>query len=349
MYTRLEVLLEKYDAIFLTSPYNMQYFSGFTGGEGAVWVSKNSKTVLTDSRYTQQAALEADDFEVVETSCILDKVCEYINSENLKSILFEDDFMSTAAYLRLKNKAGNVTLSAGSNELGRLRMIKTDKELSAMAEAELICSRAFDRILGFIKPGISEKTLAAELEYYIRQEGGEGFAFDTIAISGERCSLPHGTPSEKLIEKGDFVTLDFGCRFKGYCSDMTRTVVVGKASERQKEIYEIVKEAQQGGLEAIYAGAEAKACDFAARSVIEKYGYGKYFGHSLGHGVGILVHELPNLSPKSEIVLEENMVVTCEPGIYIPDFGGVRIEDMVCVKKNGNINMTSATKELLEL
>ncbi len=349
MYTRLDVLLEKYDAIFLTSPYNMQYFSGFTGGEGAVWISKNLKMVLTDSRYTQQASLEAAGFAVEETLCLFDKVCEYINSEKVKSILFEDGFMSAATYLGLKNKAENVTLCAGSNELSRLRMTKTDKELSAMAEAELICSRAFERILGFIKPGISEKTLAAELEYYIRQEGGEGFAFDTIAVSGKRCSLPHGTPSEKLIEKGDFVTLDFGCRFKGYCSDMTRTVVVGKASEKQKEVYEIVKEAQQSGLEAIYAGAEAKASDFAARSVIEKYGYGKYFGHSLGHGVGILVHELPNLSPKSEIVLEENMVVTCEPGIYIPDFGGVRIEDMVCVKKNGNINMTSATKELLEL
>ena len=346
MYTKLNSLLSKYDGILITSPYNMRYFSGFSGGEGAVFVSSSQRLVLTDSRYTEQAEAEAKDFEIVETNNFLDELSEIAKKQK---VLFEDQYVSAARYLKMNEVFENTEFSSGSAMLGNLRMIKTEKELDIMAKAEQICCRAFEKILDFISPGITEKQLATELEYYMKQEGGEGTAFDTIAISGARCSLPHGTPTDKKIEKGDFVTLDFGCVLDGYSSDMTRTIVVGKATQEQKRVYNAVKLAQQAGLDFISAGVLAKDADHTARKVIEDLNFGKYFRHSLGHGVGLLVHELPDLSPKSEIVLQENMVVTCEPGAYIPGFGGVRIEDMVCVKNGGIVNFTKAKKELIEL
>ncbi len=349
MHTKLNDLLKKYDGILLTSPHNMRYFSGFSGGEGAVWISPNMRTVFTDSRYIEQAQSEACGFEITETNNWADEVCGIANSHNTKSIAFEDGFLTSAVYLKLAEKLNLAKLCPASSALDALRMVKTEAELEIMQKAEEICCRAFDRILGFIKSGISEKELATELEYYIRCEGADGFAFETIAISGARCSLPHGVPSEKLIEKGDFVTMDFGAVLNGYCSDMTRTVVVGKANDKQKEIYNIVKEAQQTALDFIKSGISGKSADSVARGVIERSGYGEYFRHSLGHGVGLLVHEQPNLSPRSEIILEENMVVTCEPGIYIPSFGGVRIEDMLCVKNGGIVNFTQVTKDLIEI
>lgn len=349
MLSKLDNLLLKYDGILITSPFNMRYFSKFSGGEGAVWISKTKKIVFTDSRYTEQAESEANFFEVRETNNWLDEVSLIIKEEKINSVLFEDQSISASVYLKMKNAFKKAQLFAGSDRLNKLRMVKTESELKIIAKAEQICCKAFVRILDFIKPGMTEKTVAAELEYYMKQEGGEGTAFDTVAVSGARCSLPHSVPSDKKIEKGDFVTLDFGCMLDGYASDMTRTIVVGRASEEQKRVYNAVKDAQQVGLEFIRAGALAKDADHAARSVIEKNGFGKYFRHSLGHGVGLLVHELPNLSPKSEIALEENMVVSCEPGIYIPDFGGVRIEDLICVKNGGNLNFTDADKNLIEL
>ncbi len=349
MLSKLDHLFLEYDGILITSPFNMRYFSKFSGGEGAVWISKNQKIVFTDSRYTEQAENEAKKFEVRETNNWIGEVSLIVKEEKINSVLFEDQSVSASVYLKMQNEFEKAQLFAGSDKLNKLRMAKTEDELKTIAKAEQICCKAFVRILDFIKPGMSEKTVATELEYYMKQEGGEGTAFDTVAVSGARCSLPHGVPSDKKIERGDFVTLDFGCMLGGYASDMTRTIVVGKASEEQKKVYNAVKDAQQAGLDFIRAGVLSKDADNAARSVIESCGFGKYFRHSLGHGVGLLVHELPNLSPKSEITLEENMVVSCEPGIYIPDFGGVRIEDLICVKNGGNLNFTDAEKGLIEL
>ena len=349
MYTKLDGLFENCDGIILSSPHNMRYFSGFSGGEGAVWISKTQRIVFTDSRYTEQAQTEAKNFEVRETNDYFTSLCDSAKAETLNNVIFEDEAMSAATYLKVCDMLPDVKFEKGSSRLNRLRMVKTEAELDKMAKAEKIACRAFERILGFIEPGKTEKAVASELEYYLRCEGGDGAAIQTIAISGARCSLPHGVPTDKKIEKGDFVTMDFGALVDGYCSDMTRTVVVGKADEKQKLIYNTVKTAQQTGLDFIRAGVSGKECDNAARTVIEAAGYGQYFRHSLGHGVGLLIHELPNLSPKSEIVLKENMIVTCEPGIYIPGFGGVRIEDMICVKNGGNLNLTDASKELIEL
>ena len=349
MYKKLDQTLDKYGACLLTSPHGMRYFSGFTGGEGAVLITKNGRYVIVDSRYTGIALGECADFEVIEFGKVglLDVIKEKLSG--FDTLAFEDEYMSFSAYKRYTSYLKGVEFIPYSREFEKLRMVKTPDELKKIAAAEQIGVEAFEHILSFIKPGVSENAVAAELEYFMKKRGAEKTSFDTIVVSGEKSALPHGTPSDKPIENGDFVTMDFGCVYKGYCSDMTRTVVVGKASERQREIYNIEKTAQQAGLDAIRAGTSGSEADAKARAVIDDAGYGEYFGHSLGHGVGLLIHELPNLSPRSDIALEENMVVSCEPGIYILGFGGVRIEDLVCVKENGIQNFTKLGKELIEL
>lgn len=351
MIAGLDALLKSADGVLLSSPHNMRYFSGFSGDEGIALITSQKRILFTDSRYTEQATYETADkgFSVVETADPIADVGNEICAQALKEVLFEDKEMSVCQYNKLCEKSGKTKLVPSSQQLLELRMVKTDDELEKLARAEKIACDAFENVLGIIKPGISEIELALELENFMRRNGAEGIAFDTIAISGKNTSLPHGRPSGKLIEKGDFVTMDFGCVFEGYCSDITRTVVVGRASDEQRRIYETVKVAQQSALESICEGVLSSDADAVARKIIEKAGYGKNFGHSLGHGVGLLIHELPNLSPRSSVVLKENMVVTCEPGIYVPGFGGVRIEDMICVKKNGILNFTHAERGLLEL
>ncbi len=350
MRRRLSIILNKYDGVLLTSPHNMRYFSGFSGGEGAVIITATNAVVFTDSRYIEQAQAESSGFEVKETNDYLKSACELFKEFSLKTVVIEDDFLSAAEYKRLTELCREgCEFIFGTADISKLRMVKTTDELDKIRKAEDIGCRAFGYILDFIRPGVAERDIALEIEYFMQKQGAERTSFNTIAVSGTRTSLPHGVPTAKLVEQGDFVTLDFGCVLDGYCSDMTRTVVVGKASDEQRKIYNTVKAAQQIGLDTIRAGILGCDADKAAREHIENCGYGKYFRHSLGHGVGILVHELPNLSPKSQITLDENMVVSCEPGIYIPSFGGVRIEDLVVVKRDSCENLTPVTKELIEL
>ena len=200
-----------------------------------------------------------------------------------------------------------------------------------------------------MKPGMTELEAAAELEYLMKQEGAEDLSFNTIVASGLNSSMPHAIPGTKQFEKGDFITFDFGCKYKGYCSDMTRTVVLGKASDKQKEIYNVVLKAQLAGLDALKAGKSGASVDKVARDIIADAGYGEYFGHGLGHSVGLFIHENPRLSPSDDTILKENMIETVEPGIYVPGLGGVRIEDMVVVTKEGHINLAHSPKELIEL
>jgi len=227
------------------------------------------------------------------------------------------------------------------------RRIKDKEEIRKIAQAEELGDRAFSYILDFIKAGKSEKEVAVELEFFMRRNGASKLSFDTICASGVRSAMPHGVASDKIIEKGDFVTLDFGCVLDGYCSDMTRTVVVGKATQRQKEIYEIVLKAQKSALDIVKAGILCKTADKVARDIIDNAGYKDNFGHGTGHSVGIEIHELPSLSPKSEDILEVGNVVSVEPGIYIEDFGGVRIEDLVQIMPDGIENLTKSKKNLL--
>lgn len=349
MYKKLDKILEKSDAVLIISPHNMRYFSGFTGGEGAVLVYRGGRILFTDSRYTEQARREAESFAIIQTGEYIASAARAAKQKGFQTLAFEDEYMTVSEFNKLRRAAEGIRLSSLGATADTLRAVKSDAEILCLEKAEDIACRAFRHIIGCIKEGVTEKEIAAELEYFMRRNGGEGVSFDTIVLSGKNTSLPHGVPSDKKLENGDFVTMDFGCIYGGYCADMTRTVVVGKASEEQKRIYNTVKEAQQTGLDILCDGVLGKVADAAARQVIANAGFGKYFGHSLGHGVGLKIHELPNLSPKSELVLRENMVVTCEPGIYIPDFGGVRIEDMVCITQSGIKNFTYETKELLEL
>ncbi len=350
MYTnRIDKLLknETASAFLVTSPENLYYYSGFTGGEGALLIDKNAKKLFTDSRYTEQAKLEAPDFEILDTA----NVPLSTQLEQLKDtpVGFEDEFATFSYFLALKKKVPVLSLVPASKEIDAVRVIKDEKELSCIETAAKIADNAFSYILPKIFPGKTEKEIALDLEVYMRSHGAEGLSFETIAAAGRRSSMPHGAASEKIIEKNELFTLDFGCKYKGYCSDMTRTVVVGKADEKQKEIYEIVLRAQLAALSAICSGKACKDIDAVARNIIKDAGYGAYFGHGLGHSVGLAIHEKPNLSPRSEDVLVPNIPVTVEPGIYVPDFGGVRIEDLVIVTEDGYKNLVTAPKELIEL
>ncbi len=345
--------LKSSEGIILTSPYNMRAASGFSGGEGYVVISEKKNYIIVDSRYTGIASEEAfRGFEVREygPSAPLGEMLRAIAREHgMERLVFEDGFVTVAGLEKLKKYLPDAEFIPARNKIDILRTIKTKSELELIEKAEQIGIDAFNYVLGLIKPGVTESYIAAELEYFMKSHGAEKTSFDTIVLSGSRCALPHGKPGENIIEENEPVLMDFGCVYKGYCSDMTRTVVAGKATEEFKEIYSVVKEAQEAGLSAIKPGVLGRDADAAARRVIEEGGYGKYFGHALGHGVGILIHELPILSPKSEIILSPGMVVSCEPGIYIYGRTGVRIEDLVVVTEEGCRNLTPLTKELIEL
>lgn len=334
-------------ASLITSPENIYYFSGFTGGEGALFIDKNRRLLFTDSRYTIQAKKEAPDFEIVD---IAEKnLSFFLQGETLQTIGFEDDYVTFQAYLWLRKISAGLVWMPISDKIYDIRMIKDDAELSCIAAAAKLADSAFSYILTRIAPGRTEREIALELEYHMKQNGAEGLSFETIAASGVRSAMPHGTATEKKIEKNDFLTLDFGCKYKGYCSDMTRTVAVGKASDKQKEIYETVLSAQNAALRELTAGVPANVVDSVARNFIKDAGYGKYFGHGLGHSVGLKVHEKPSLSPKCGDVLLAGELMTVEPGIYIENFGGVRIEDLVVIREDGYENLVSSPKELIEL
>lgn len=337
-------------AYLITSPHSLRYFTGFRGGEGIAVLSKEKNYLITDSRYLEAAQKEAQNFVVIECVPYLSKLKDIFSVLGTKTVVIEEDYLSVGQFNKIKGMFhDSINFECGSSYLERARIIKTAEEISYIKKAEDIGVKAFEHILGIIKDGITENDIAAEIDYYMRCMGAEKTSFDTIVISGKKTSMPHGTPSSKKIQKGDFITMDFGCVYNGYCSDMTRTIVLGKATDKQKEIYDIVLRAQLEGLNYLKAGIYACDADKVSRDIIKNAGYGEFFGHSLGHGVGLLIHELPNVSPKSDYILEENMVVSCEPGIYIPDFGGVRIEDLVVIKKDGIENLTDLDKKFIEI
>lgn len=342
----------KVDAILVTDGYNLRYFSKFRGGEGTLVITRNTKTLIVDSRYTE-AAKEESDFRVVEfnrENPRLNIINDIIALENIKVMGFEDRSMLVSDYSEyLENLKGLEEFVPVKDALLKERSIKTEEELSYLKKAEEIGDMAFSDILGIIKPGMTELEIACELEYSMKRHGAGGFSFDTIVASGIHSSMPHAIPSEKKIENGDFITMDFGCLYNGYCSDMTRTVVCGKASNEQKEIYNIVLKANEMAEEAIRPGMMCKEADKIARDYIESKGYGKYFGHGLGHSVGLFIHESPALNMRDETILKPGMIETVEPGIYLPGKCGVRIEDMGVITENGYVRYSNSPKELIEL
>ena len=344
------------DAAFIASSANICYLSGFVGRDSYFYLSAGKQVILTDSRYTLQAEEEGKGCQV-RTICnergygVLLK--ELLEEDKVKQLGFEDGVMTWQMVKKLRDETGKeeekISWTPLGDTLSLLRSVKEEEELKRLARAEQIGDEAFSYILTQIKPGVTELEMAAKLEYFMKSHGAEDKSFDTIVASGYHSAMPHAVPTEKVLEKGDFITLDFGCKYQGYCSDMTRTVVLGKASEKQKEVYQIVLEAQKTALGSLRAGMTGMEGDRLAREVIERAGYGEYFGHGLGHSVGLEIHESPRLSLKDETVLKAGMIETVEPGIYIPDFGGVRIEDMVVIMEDGVRNLTSSPKELIEL
>lgn len=340
------------DAVLVSDGYNMRYLSGFRGATGYLFLTPQRKVLMTDSRYTTQAKEEAPDFEVLEIGgdVTYESLLAQLAAETgISSILFEDTQLIYADAEKLKNACPDVQWVPAGERLNSLRILKSDEELACIARAEAIGDEAFSRILNDIRPGVTELQIAAKLEYYMKEAGALGTSFDTIVASGLHSAMPHAIPSARKIEAGDFVTMDFGCLYEGYCSDMTRTIVVGKADEKQKEIYHTVLQAQLAAIDAIRAGVVASDVDAVARKIIADAGYGDCFGHGLGHSVGLFIHEDPRLSPKCHEVLRENVTMTVEPGIYVPGFGGVRIEDLVCITKDGCVDYAHSPKELIEL
>lgn len=345
---------EGLDAVFMASPANIRYFSGFTGADSYVYLSEEKQVILTDSRYTLLAEETGTGFQVLTVSAERkygELLAELLQDDGVRKLGFEDDAMRYSSVRILQEKAGIPVegwMPLGE-KLSLLRAVKSEEEIGWIAKAEQIGDEAFACILKELKPGVTELEIAAKLEYFMRMQGAEDKSFDTIVASGYHSAMPHAVPTEKRLERGDFVTLDFGCKVQGYCSDMTRTVVLGKASEKQKEIYRVVWEAQEAALSGLYPGMTGAEGDRLARRIIEEAGYGSCFGHSLGHSVGLEIHEKPTLSPRDETVLAAGMLETVEPGIYVPEIGGVRIEDLVVLTENGCRNLTHSPKELLEL
>jgi len=337
------------NGFIVSKPENIFYLTGFSG-EGIAIITGQKNHIITDFRYIEQARYEATGFEIVEmkpgVSAFL-RAYELAKELDLKNIGIESCSLTLKEYEELVANFKNIAVIKTEGLVEELRTIKDNNEISLIKAAQEITDKAFEHILTFIKPGVRELDLVAELEYFLKKSGANKTAFETILISGPKTSLPHGVPSDRKLQQNDFVTIDFGACFNGYCSDMTRTVIIGRPSEEHLSIYNTVLDAQIKALELIRPGLKGKDVDKVAREYITEKGYGNYFGHGLGHGVGLEIHEAPRLSPNGENVLLPGMVVTVEPGIYIENFGGVRIEDMVVLTENGCEILTCSEKHLI--
>ncbi len=343
------LLNSKTDALIITSPENIFYFSGFKSADAVLLLTSSDCFIFTDSRYFIQAGEQAPFFTLCDIS--IETVASKIIEEGYRTIGFEDDFITYSSYSKLHSDLSpyGAELVGISRIISRERQIKTEKEIEHIKTAAQIADRAFSFILDKIEPGKTEKDIALMLDYYMLKSGAEAIAFETICASGKRSAMPHGVASDKIIEKGDFITLDFGCKYEGYCSDMTRTVVCGKATSEQKKIYNTVLAAQKAAIAEVKPNVDNAYIDSVARNIIKDAGYGKNFGHALGHSLGLNVHESPVLSKRSVDKLKSGILMTVEPGIYVENFGGVRIEDLLVVTYNGHINLTTSEKELIEL
>ncbi len=350
MHNRIDKLREKLhdnEAVLISGYPNIFYYSGFTSEDAYLLISHDICCIITDSRYIIQAKEQAKGFVVMDIKNGFNKV---FSQTNAKYIGYEENIMSVHEYKRLRAKLRtNQDLVEMQNIINEQRKIKDADEIKKIAEAEKIGDAAFEYVLKEIRAGKTEREIALMIEFFMKKQGASALSFDTIAASGKRSAMPHGVATDKVIDKGDFLTLDFGCVFEGYCSDMTRTVVVGKADEHQKEIYNIVLHAQTAAIDAIQEGVKCSAIDAIARDIIKNAGYGDNFGHGLGHSVGIEIHESPSFAPKCGETVKNGYVMSVEPGIYIDGFGGVRIEDLISIENGQTVNLTHSPKELIEL
>lgn len=332
----------------ITSHQNRFYYSGFTGTAGYLVITADSQYIVTDTRYTIQAKEQAKGFCLIcapETDYL--KIAKTAVDEGITSFCYEDEALSVSAFTQMKSLLKGIELIPFQSSITQQRAVKDAEEVKSIREAIRLADEAFLYTVSHIKAGMRETEVASIIEGYMRKNGALGPSFDTIAASGVRSALPHGTATVAEIKTGDFLVMDYGCVLDGYCSDITRTVVIGIADEKQKEIYDTVENALLMGEMALMPSAKCADVDKKSRDLIKEAGYGEYFTHSLGHGVGIDIHEMPTLSPKSERILMPGNVVTVEPGIYIENFGGVRIEDMALITQKGAEILTNSTRELI--
>ena len=345
------ILNDEVDGLFLTSRYSRMYAAEFDISEGYAIVGKQSARYFTDSRYIESAQKGIQGFEVIEfnmnqplTQLINDAIAEF----GIEKLGFEEAYLTVAELNTFKEKF-NAEFVPMQDKINAFRASKEQWELDRMIKAQEITDKAFAEVCPRIKEGMTEKELAAELIYCLYKNGGEGLSFDPIVVSGPNTSMPHGVPGDRKIQKGDFITMDFGVIYGGYCSDMTRTVAFGYATDEMKKVYDTVLKAQLAGIEISKAGVTGKAIDEAARNVITEAGYGEYFGHGYGHSLGLEIHEAPNCNLRNDQPMPVHAVASAEPGIYLPDKFGVRIEDVVIFEEDGCRIITKSPKDLIIL
>ena len=338
------------DAMLITSESGERYALGFRG-EGMLLITRDGGHYSTDGRYIEAAQ---EQVQGVELECVsanrghLSMAKEYIEANHLTNVGFESGCVTVDEHRRYTQELSCI-LTPAQSLLDDLRAAKDEEELDAMRRAQKITEDAFRAVLSYIRTGMTEQEVAARLVYEMLRRGAEQVAFDPIVAAGSNGSRPHAVPGDRVIEQGMFVTMDFGCKVEGYCSDMTRTVSIGQPDEEMEKVYQTVLEAQKAGINAARAGVSGKEIDAAARRIIEEAGYGEYFTHSFGHSLGIDIHENPNASPREERAMPAGAVISAEPGIYIPGKFGVRIEDVLILKEGGCENITRAPKNLIIL
>lgn len=340
-------------AALITSDCNRRYFTGLSSSAGVAVVTSQKAYFIIDSRYFEKAQKTIQDFEVILQDDLRKQILEILLHHNIKKLSIESKYMTVNELHEYHKKYHhNLKLDISdwlSEKIEEFRICKDENEVDCIKKAQEIAEKAFEKILDFIRVGRTEKEIAAELNYYMMKFGADGISFDTIAISGQNTSMPHGTPSNKKVQNGEFITMDFGAVYNAYHSDMTRTIAVGKPTTRMQEVYMSVTVALQDAIEAAKPNITCNLLDSVARNTLEAWGLDKYFGHGLGHGVGIEIHEAPSVSPKCGKNLQKGMVITIEPGVYIPKKFGVRVEDMVLITDDGCENLTKSTKKLIYL
>jgi Xaa-Pro aminopeptidase len=340
------------DALLVLSPANRQYATDFKSSAGLILITRNAGYVLTDFRYIEAAKTKIQGYTVemsTKDKKNADWLKEWLAAHGIKTLGFEQGFISVGAHKDYAEKLAGVELKPAGELLNGLRQVKEPWEVERMAAAQRLAERTLEEVLPLIRPGLTERRLAAEIIYRSLCLGSEKVPFEPIAVSGPNSALPHGVPGDRAFERGDTITMDFGCTVGGYCSDMTRTVVLGKASEEVRLVYQTVLAAQKAGIAAAKPGVAGKDVDEAARAVIRDAGHGERFGHGFGHGIGVEVHEEPTAGTLGEKAIPAGAVITAEPGIYMPGQFGIRIEDMLYVTEEGTVNLTQAPKELLEI
>ena len=336
------------EAMLVSSPENIRYYTGFTGSEALLLLTKREVVLIVDGRYTSQAKGECAGIAIVESRNKKEGVAKCVRELGIRKMGFEPDYVTVAQHRDLERMV-DADLVPEQSSAGRVRLIKDKKEIALIEKSARISSQSFLEVAGEIKAGRKEREVALLLEFRMKAKGADAVPFPLMVASGKRGALPHGLSTDKIIRKGEFVTIDFGAVYHGYCSDETCTLVVGKPTRRQKKVYRAVKEAHDSAIDKVGPGVRANQIDLTARELLEKAGLGKYFRHGTGHGVGLAVHEEPVIAHDRKERIEEGMVFTIEPGVYIPGWGGVRIEDMVKVNRQGCELMSSAPKELISV